>query len=278
MHILDLPVELLNSVCNYVAFKELSALTRTHRILQPIAQRHLYCHVSIAPANGNLSVMRTLSTRVDVAEYLQSLTIRFDTFTTAFTRLYRYLPDILPRVAHLSALELFIDPKCSWVLQKIAKNTCSRLRRFSCNFPFDENLVQFLNTTESLEDLELEAVEKNVDPKLLAALSPHSLPRLARFNGCVRYAEIFVPGRPVTSISLTVGDVTDSVIATLAISTGHVDYLTTPCQSFTVPLLASIVQHFDKLVYLSVAPSLALVAAPSLVSLSAIAIIFHADI
>ncbi|TFK76129.1 hypothetical protein BDN72DRAFT_885585 [Pluteus cervinus] len=262
MDIHALPLELLDVVCDHVPFADLVAFGRCNSSLYQITQRRIYRHLSVSVMSRNLSVIVTLAKSRATAQHVRTLTARLDSFTAPFNTLYCYLAKALSFMTELTSLDLFVDIDASWILQGIGNYGLPRLRHFSCSFPFDHHVAQFLNSTNALEELSLEAIIPETNPPAPPSLHPLSLPRLSQFNGSSQTAQAIVPGRPVTTIALTTGDLTDSVVETLARSTAHVDYLTATTSSLAVPLLGSLSRHMRKLVFLSLSPTYSFSAPP----------------
>ncbi|THH18549.1 hypothetical protein EW146_g2435 [Bondarzewia mesenterica] len=255
MSLSALPVELLDAVAQNLSKPQLVALSRTTSFLCPIAQRLLYRQVSISPTAHNLDVVLTLAKRPDLARFVRTFSIALDHRSTVFLPFYRALARALSSMTELTSLDLLVDSGASWVLGRSSSNpTYPRLSHFTCSFPFDSLVADFLERTPALEELELDSAPcsspKPSSPIILAATS---LPLLSHFVGPYQAAKIIVPGRPLQSIYIHDGDLTEDEIAWLAQSTGHVAVLGAITTALLVPLLQALARHLPYLAYLRVA-------------------------
>jgi hypothetical protein len=69
---------------------------------------------------------------------------------------------------------------------------------------------------------------------------PTLLPELSSFSGSSQAAQSLVPGRPVSSIFLTSGDLTEAVVSALAQSAASVSTLDATTTSLPLPILESL--------------------------------------
>ncbi|TFK43162.1 hypothetical protein BDQ12DRAFT_709004 [Crucibulum laeve] len=245
----QLPVELLDAFCFYLSPADLASLCRTSSVLYPVAQRLLYREVSIDFIAQNLSVVVTLAKKPRIASYVRKLAIRLSPFSTLFSSFYSHLRTALSSMHELTSLDLFADASASWVLRTPEDTTYPRLTHFASSFAFDEHVVHFLQKAGALLDLEVDSLP-SLDSRTLPSLSAVSLPRLTDFTGSSQAAQVIVPGRPVDTIHLNSGDMTEDVAESLAMSTAHVLVLGATTSSRPVPLLGSLAQRMPHLVYL----------------------------
>lgn len=142
----------------------------------------------------------------------------------------------------LKSLNLTIDSGASWVLDGVTETSC--LRRFSSPFPLDHHVTRFLEHTNALVELELDSSH------VLVSTSPSLIPHLEVFSGTSAAAEILVPGRPVHTVQLNSGDLTESVVEQLARSSNSVSILMATTSLSAPRLLYSLSKHLQKIVYL----------------------------
>ncbi|KAF9468952.1 hypothetical protein BDZ94DRAFT_1317514 [Collybia nuda] len=245
---LHLPVELLHAIFQQTSTHDLLALSTTHSLFYSIAQPLLYRHISIPYPPRNAAVVIALAQKPQLAHHVRSFAIRLDSSSTFFNPFYQLLAKALSAMTELTSLDLFVDPAASWVLQGTHTNSFPRLRHFGCSFPLDANVAAFLSITEAVVELELDAISTNLHST--SPLPVGSLPQLSQFVGSVQAAQAVVPGRPVESIHLSSGDLTESDVVTLARSTAHVVILGATTSSLPVPLLEKLTHCMPHLVYL----------------------------
>jgi hypothetical protein len=250
MSIVHLPVELLNSVCLSLSSSDLATLSSTCSLFYPIAQRILYRYLVLSSSN-NLSVIVTLSKKPSVAHFVRTLSITVDSSLPPFRPFYRALADALSAMSELNTLHLYLgDTNASWVLAPTTRRiTYPRLQKFTSSFPLDAHVTQFLERTPALERLELDTA-----PVSGAAPLPHlshtAIPRLVHFVGSCQAVKVIVPGRPLESIHIHDGDLTEDEVACLAQSTGHIAVLGAITSALLVPFLQSLARHLPYLAYL----------------------------
>lgn len=274
MSIHNLPIEILDAICQLVRPTDLVTLATTHPKIHPVAQRLLYRHLSISSTSRNLSAVITLAKKPHVAQYVRSFSIRLDPYSTVFNSYYRHLATALSAMSELTSLDIFLDPSVSWVLQGTPASVYPRLLHFACSFSFDSYVANFLNKTHALVELEVDSVPVP-SPLSVASLPAASLPCLSQFIGSSHVAESIVPGRPIESVHLNSGDLTEGVVESLAKSTAHVVMLGATTSSLPVPLLRLLAEHMRHLVYLRMMTTYNFSEAPDVVSPLAIVATSH---
>jgi hypothetical protein len=247
-----LPIELFDSICAYLATSDLAALSRTCSIFYPNVQRILYRNLVLSSANRNLSVIVTLAKKPSVARFVRTLSVTIDASLPALRPLYRALADALSFMSELTSLHLSLDSNVntSWVLTPRTRPvTYSRLHSFTSSFPFDSHVAGFLEYTPALERLELDTtpISRTVP---LPQLSHVAIPRLVHLMGSCQAVKVIVPGRPLESIHIHDGDLSEDEVACLAQSTGHIAVLGAITSALLVPFLQSLARHFPYLAYL----------------------------
>ncbi|KAK7060312.1 hypothetical protein VNI00_001077 [Paramarasmius palmivorus] len=238
-----LPLELLDAVFQFLSASDLARLSRSCSRYHPVARRLLYRHVAVAPVYKNLSLLLTLARKPDIARHVRSFSIELaGPDATVSHSYYRQLSIALSFMTELKSLNLSLDPSTTWVLQGVKAHS---LTRFSSNFSLDHYVTRFLEHTHSLLELELGP------PHAMHISSvPPFVPLLEQFSGPTQIAELIVPGRPVKSVQLTSGDLTESVVEQLAKSSVRIDVLSATSSLSAPRLLDLLSKHMRYLVYL----------------------------
>ncbi|KAG6833782.1 hypothetical protein H0H87_001214 [Tephrocybe sp. NHM501043] len=243
----QLPVELLDAICQLAQPVDLAVLSRTTTSLHSVAQRRLYRHLSISTNSHNLSAIVTLANKSGLAQHVRTFSLRVDS-STIFNSYLQLVGTALSRMTELVSLDLFVDSGASWMLSK-AKCTFPRLTHFASSFSFDAHVAEFLSKTEALLELEVDSNHSDLEVPV-PALPTESIPHLSQLVGSPHVARVVVPGRPVASIHLPSGDLTEEDVVTLAKSTSHVVVFGATTNSPPLQLLESLVQHMPRLIYL----------------------------
>jgi hypothetical protein len=248
MSLTMLPQELLDAVCENLAGADLSRLSYTASFLHVPAQRQLYRHVSISSSRRNLAVLFTLARKPEIAHHVRSFSIDLDSQFTFLRAFYHQLANALANMPALTSLHLFIDPNASWVLQELSY---PRLLHFASPFPLDSHVSGFLSRTPALLELEVDSLPfRHERPASASILTPPSLPLLQQFVGSSHAAESIVPSRPVHSVQLTAGDLTEHVVARLSGSTAEIVTLSATTSSSPAALLQILSKRMQYLVHL----------------------------
>ncbi|KAG6880067.1 hypothetical protein C0992_006879 [Termitomyces sp. T32_za158] len=244
----QLPVELLDAICQHAQPADLAVLSRTCSSFQLVAQRHLYRRLSISTASHNLQAVVTLAKKPELASIVREFSLRAESATT-FKPFLQLVGIVLSRMTELVSLDLFVAPDASWILSGMR---CSypRLLHFSSSFSFDGHVAEFLSRTDALLELEVDGISTSSNALLVPGLPTQSIPHLSQFVGSVHVARVIVPGRPVESIHLLSGDLTVEDVITLANSTSHVLILGATTTSPPLPILDSLSQNMTSLIYL----------------------------
>ncbi|KAI0269252.1 hypothetical protein BC834DRAFT_820453 [Gloeopeniophorella convolvens] len=245
-----LPIELLDAIANDLSAPDLAALSRTSSLFYPIAQRILYRNLDLSPARRNTSVVLTLARKPAVARFVRSLSLTLDPLAPALRPFYLALSDALAAMSELTSLHLAVDPTASWILTPRTRAiTYPRLHSFTSSFPFDAHVTGLLERTPALERLELDtAPVPGAQP--LPRLSHAAIPHLVHLMGSCQAVKVIVPGRPLESIHIHDGDLTEDEVACLAQSTGHIAVLGAITSALLVPFLQSLARHLPYLAYL----------------------------
>lgn len=259
MSLRQLPIELLDAICQQALPADLVSLSSTASSILPVAQRLLYRHISVSQ---HLGVVATLAKKPELAHHVRTFALTLLDCSTVFDAFYRLLAVALFSMTELTSLDLFVDSGASWILTATPHLTFPRLVHFSCSFPLDSHLASFLSTTEALLELEISGSEILPIPVLPDA----SIPRLSHFIGSSHAANAVVPGRPVESIHLQSGDLTESDAVTLAKSSAQIIILSATTSSLPVSLLETLTQCMPRLAYLRMMTTYNFPQAPDVVS------------
>ncbi|KAG6820444.1 hypothetical protein H0H93_000440 [Arthromyces matolae] len=244
MLFVNLPLELLDAICEQAFPADLAALAALHSALYNVARSRLYRHLSISTASHNLQAVVTLANSPELAQHVRTFSLRIEC-SAIFRSFLRLVRAALSRMTELIHLDLFIDSSASWILSNSSSHY-PRLIHFSSSFQLDHHVAEFLTKTEALLELEVDASDHPAVP----ILPPRSIPRLSQFIGSPHVASSIVPGRPVESIHLPSGDLTEEDLIMFAKSTAHVLILGATTSAPPLPLLISLSQRMPSLVYL----------------------------
>jgi len=156
-------------------------------------------------------------------------------------------------MSELTSLHISLDAhlNLSWVLTPRTRTILyyPRLHSFTSSFPFDAHVTRFLERTPALERLELDTAPVS-GTAVLPQLSHAAIPRLVHFMGSCQAVKVIVPGRPLESIHIHDGDLSEDEVACLAQSTGHIAVLGVITSALLVPFLKSLARHLPYLAYL----------------------------
>ncbi|KAL0580765.1 hypothetical protein V5O48_001230 [Marasmius crinis-equi] len=242
----SLPAELLDNISQFLYPQDLARLARTcSRCLFP-AQRFLYRDLSISPVFRNLDALPTIVKNPHLAPHIRSFSIELDSGATVLQSYYRGLAFALKLMSQLRSLQLSIDPGCSWVLDGVHPRS---LTRFACSFPLDLHVTRFLHSTPTLVELDLDSPHEVADTAM-PSIGVELIPNLEQFSGSCHAAGSIVPGRPVHSVHLSTGDLTENVVEQLALSASGIAVLMATSSLPAPRLLHLLSRHMQPLVYL----------------------------
>lgn len=248
-----LPLELLDNVFATLAPADLLVLARTSPAFFPIAQRHLYRSISLGPSTKNPLVVVLLARNPHLARCVRSFHVRMEPRSPIFSSFYTALAKALVNMTGLESLELSLTTCSSSVLRAaISDPTVSypRLRHFSSSIPFDSTVVDFLSKAPILDSLSLDHIPDPKSPPLTPLVPPSILPALSQFTGPLHAALALVPSRPLASVQLHDGDLTEEIVETLAASSQNLLNFSASTSSPPLPILRSISRSMSNLVYL----------------------------
>jgi len=248
MSIHTLPAEILDAVCRDLSPTHLAAFARSAKPILPVARRLLYREISIS--TPNLFLVHTLAEKPSLALHVRTFTIRSEP-SSLFDSFYRLLAIALANMKDLTSLSLFVDPSASWVIASPRLPFYPRLSHFASSFSFNAHVAAFLTKADALLQFEIDNFVDITGPPI-PPLPSTCIPRLSKFIGCPRVANAIVPGRPVHTIHLLEGDITETDIIQLAKSSAPIIIFdaTTSCQP--TPLLDTFTQFMPRLNYLRI--------------------------
>ncbi|KAF8665582.1 hypothetical protein AX16_000040 [Volvariella volvacea WC 439] len=250
MSVQTLPVELLNSVYDFLPQRDLLALSTTNYTLSWTARRRIYEHIDVSALEDKFHVLETLAFSEYHAHFVKSFRVRV--YRNAITNstkppildaFYRLLATALTKMTNLLSLSVHLDHDASWVLPHRGSVAFPYLEQFDTSFGLNDHVVKFLESAESIWTLTLGS-----SPYLpTTTLAPQLLPKLNMFQGSALAAQTLVPGRPLTTLHLTSGDLTESVVDSLARSADHVVELSATTSVAPIPLIASLAKNMGRL-------------------------------
>ena len=243
-----LPAELVDHVAHYLQATDLVVLSTVNSYLYPVAQRWLYRQITINYSSNNLLVVFTLAQKPHLARHVRTFAIRLGSYSL-LSSFYRLLRTALSNMSQLTSLDIFLDHAASWVMHTRDDSTYHRLEHFASSFHLDHHLVHFLQKTHALLELEVDSLPS---APVIPSLQLNALPKLSQFTGSSQAAQYVVPGRPVESIHLNSGDLTEDVAGSLAKSTAHVLLLAAATTSHSVALIGTLTQCMNHLVHLRI--------------------------
>lgn len=263
-----LPVEVVDDVVHYLQNSDLVALSTINSYLYPIAQRWLYREITIDYSSNNLLVIFTLAQKPHLAHHVRKFSIRLGSLLNSF---YCLLRTALSNMTDLTFLDVFLDHDASWIMRTRDDSTYHRLEHFASSFHIDHHIVHFLQKANALLELEVDSLPPS---PAIPSLEPDALPMLSQFTGSSQAAQYVVPGRPVESIHLNSGDLTEDVAESLAKSTTHVLILAAATTSHSVSLIGTLTQRMDHLVHLRIVTTFNFSEPPDAVSIYTMPILF----
>ncbi|KAF7301462.1 F-box domain-containing protein [Mycena indigotica] len=235
---MSLPPELLDYVCGFVATRDLALVARCSITLYPIALRSLYRQITISDASTQ-SIVHTLAHRRDIAAFVRK-------FSVADVSLcpHELAAALTNMAATLVSLDIWVEGVESWIFSTGLMSP--QLEHLGTSIPFDPHVAGFCAGAPSLETVHFasEPVDFCVDACVF--------PRLATFTGSAKAAVAIVPGRPIESVFITSGDLSEDLVPVLARSTSQLSVLSTTTNSLPVSLLGGLGRHLPQLRYLQI--------------------------
>ncbi|KAK7061533.1 F-box domain-containing protein [Favolaschia claudopus] len=249
-----LPLELLDHIFSYLPPADLCVVARAGPFVYPVAVRVLYrtLTVSHSPFHAPPSILPTLARRTDLARHVRCLSVALDQSAAEF---HSFLATTLSKMPALVSLDIFVDAG-SWVLPE--NLFFPQLQHFACSFALDTRLAAFLSNAPRLDSVQIDSAAP--EP---FQLTPTSLLRVERVTGCASAAVAIVPGRPVESVHINSGDLTEAMVPSLAQSTSLITVLSITTSSAPLQLLEALGEHLPHLMYLRVTSTANLPAPPT---------------
>ncbi|KAI5120916.1 hypothetical protein M0805_002896 [Coniferiporia weirii] len=224
----NLPLDILDSLCQFVHKRDLLALARSSAVFYPSAQRYLYRHLALFNYTDAVRCLETLRRRRDLARHVRVLSLRLDPNAPVLRSFVELLATVLPDVHNLVSLDIVIPPSAStaFVAPEARGTVYPRLTHFSCNLPLDGAVCSFLQCLPAARELQLGEctgiVSASSTSSSLPVLPASALPNLALFMGPSDAAAVLVPGRPLESVHLYSGELSEDVLVALARSSSAI--------------------------------------------------------
>lgn len=248
---MSLPHELLDNIFSFLPPSDLLACSRTSSAFAHVAQRQLFRHISVGVTTKSALIVLLLAKNPRLARCVRTFQMRFNPHLPVFKSFHDALATALANMTGLTSLELHLGFCSSSVLRKATLNPdilYPRLRQFSCSLPLDATVVGFLSKAPNLDSLSLDHIPVSVDlpPCIPSTVTPY----LTQFAGPLHAALALVPGRSLVSVQLHDGDLTEDIVQALAGSSSSLLLLSASTSSPPLPILKSISNSMNKLMYL----------------------------
>lgn len=218
----SLPVDVLDVLCQFIAESDLPAVARVNSRICPSAQRYLYRSLAFTSPAKAARCFKTLRRNPLLHRHVRELSLRADPYAPLLRSLVDLLGAVLADAQNLISLELVL-PQCATnvFLAAEKKDTLyARLVNFSCNLPFSSALCSFLQRTPSVKVLQLSDYSSAYSD--LPDLPISALPSLQAFTGSSDLATLLAPGRPLESVHLFSGELSQTIIDALSRSSSSI--------------------------------------------------------
>lgn len=217
----SLPLDILDTLCQFIPTHDLLSLSLSHSVFYPSAQRYIYRHIALHSESDAQRCLSSINDKRDLARYVRAFALRLDINITLQQPFANLLAVALAEMTNLITLEVVLPPSASSVLAQAVTSDpyYARLARFSCNFPLQDAVGAFLTRTPSLKELQLgEASGDDLSSRASSQLviSTSAAPELAYFMGSSEDAALLVPNRPLGAVHLYSGELTEEVLFALA--------------------------------------------------------------
>lgn len=217
----SLPLDILDALCHFVPTDDLLHLQLANSAFYPFAQRYIYRELDLQSLPDAVRCLKTLHSRRQISRYVRVFSLRLGPSVQLLRPFMKMLAAVLSEMSNLTSLDLVLPPSASIALAEARSRgtTYTRLTQFSCNFPFDDGVCTFLQGTPSLKELQLGEGPGGVlasTPMPQPALPECALPNLALYMGPSEAVTVLVPGRPLESVHLYSGDLSEEVLFALA--------------------------------------------------------------
>ena len=255
----NLPLDILDSLCQFVPPTDLLSLSLSNSALYPFAQRYLYREITLYGQANTARCLRSMQKKRELGRYVKQFSLRLEPDALIMRSFVDMLAVVLSDMRNLISLDLVLPPSASYALSPLANATAtiySRLESFSCSLPFDAAVCAFLERTPSLKELQLGqgpgGVLASSQPPLPCSLPASALPRLALFMGPSEAASVLVPGRPLETVHLYSGDLSEDVLFALARSAAPISIFGAFTHSLSPSILLSLASNLPHLHHLRI--------------------------
>jgi hypothetical protein len=270
-----LPYDVLHTLCQYVDDNDLRALALSSALLLPFAQQRIYNQISIESPPQAIRCLSTLKRRPYLARHVRRFSLRLDpqlsllkpfadALAHALSNMYN-LTDLDVVVPQSASCAFFPPPVSSTATRSQVPTIYTRLVRFSTNLPFDSALSSFLGRTPSVSELQIgeydvPSVSPSVPadhaspapPRGLPTLAKDALPNLSLFMGPSDVAAALVPRRPLQSVHLYSGELSEPVLNALALSASPISVFGAFTHSLSPAVLRCLAQSLPHLHHLRI--------------------------
>lgn len=257
MSIPKLPFDVLDALCLFLDTSDLLSLALTSNAFTVCARKRLYRHLALEQPVQAERCLQTLASRPDLARHVRVFSLRLDPSAALFKSFVTTFARALHNMPLLTSLDVALPQTASDAFMarcKSSETVYERLSHFSCNLPFDGNIANFLGRTPSVSELHLgdyqapthapaseppSTTNELPSASHLPSLPSTSLPNLSVFWGPPDVAAGLVPGRPLESVHLYYGELSESVLDALGRSTSSIAVF----GAFTHSLSPAILRH-----------------------------------
>ncbi|KAF6743776.1 hypothetical protein DFP72DRAFT_1019920 [Ephemerocybe angulata] len=247
----QLPFELLSAACSFLSGNDLRVLARTSSVLRSAANDTLYKDITIH--TNSLHLIQKLAAEPPLARIVRTCRIVVgleDTVTLLPSLAYAEIASALSNMSGLTSLSLSAPVRHGGEILKTGPGAFfPQLRQLQASFPFGQTMIDFLTKAPGLESLVLD--QSRTDLTLEIPHTVHTfIPRLSAISGPGRLSQALVPGRPVSSISLTSERLSEDIVSTLAASTGRVTTLSADMSGPLIPILEALAAMMPELEFI----------------------------
>ncbi|THH11540.1 hypothetical protein EW145_g593 [Phellinidium pouzarii] len=251
----NLPLDILDALCQFVHNNDLLALSRSSSAFCPPAQRYIYRRLALFNFTDAVRCLRTLRKRRHLARHVRVLTLRLDPNALVLRSFVDLLAAVLSEMPNLTSLDIVIPPSASraFFAAEMRGTVYKRLSHFSCNLPLDDVMSSFLQRLPAATELQLgeRAASLSSSPSL-PILPSSALPNLALFMGPSDAAAVLVPGRPLESVHLYSGELSEDVLVALARSSSAITVFGAFTHSLSPSVLHCLAENLPHLHHLRI--------------------------